>query len=261
MSTSSQSRFFLPLFVTLLLIGVGIYLALFTSPPDRRLDASSTGNERIEQVVRNYLLTNPEILREMSDELNRREKLAKQKRMEQSIRRNRTALLSSKADFVINETGNIPVVEFFDYQCGYCKRVHAAVVKLREEQSDVRFVFKEFPILGPVSDIAARAAIASKQQGKYLPFHNALMEHQGRLDKATILAVASQVGLNVEQLQRDMQKPEVATEINGNLSLGRNMGITGTPSIIIGDAFVPGAIPYEQMTDLLDKARENCNIC
>ena len=153
------------------------------------------------------------------------------------------------------------MVEFFDYQCGYCKKFLPAVNRLLKTDKSVRFVFKEYPILGKVSVVASQAALAAKIQGKYLPFHNGVMGLRRRLTEPLIYQIAKDVGLDVARLKVDMKKPEITAIIDANRKLAAAMGIRGTPSIVIGEQMAPGAISYDQLTALIDEARKNCSVC
>jgi protein-disulfide isomerase len=232
-----------------------------TFPALAQQSFSPEQREQIEKIVRDYLLEHPEIMIEVMSKLEQRQEAEAAAKRQQALIRNKAALFSSADDFVVNADGNVPMVEFFDYQCGYCKRVMNSVMKVSTDHTDVRVAFKEYPILGPVSVFASKASIASRRQGKYLEFHTAVMGHSGRLSEKIILKKAAEVGLDVEQLKTDMADKEVQAVIDRNLALGRTMEIRGTPTLIIGDNLVPGAIPYERMVELIGKTRESCAIC
>ena len=147
------------------------------------------------------------------------------------------------------------VVEFFDYRCPYCKAVAKDMIATLQAEGDVRIVFKEFPILGPESELAAKAALAARRQDKYLPFHQALMAYKGQLDEAAIHDVAEDVGLDVEQLQEDMAAPAIADVISRNIALANALSIGGTPAFVVGDTLVPGAVDMKTLRDMVAKAR------
>ncbi len=214
----------------------------------------------IEKIVRDYLLRDPEVLLEALAVLDKR-------REEIAAARQRDAIVASRAELVEDEnsfaTGapdaDVTVVEFFDYRCPYCKRVLSTVTATIEGDPKVRFVFKEFPILGEDSVLASRAAIAAIAQGKYLEFHEALMSTRGTLDQATVLQIAAEVGLDTDRLKRDMSRPKIGAIIAANNDLAKRLGITGTPAFVVGDAVVPGAISLRQLVALIDKARAPTN--
>ena len=156
-----------------------------------------------------------------------------------------------------NPDGDVTLVEFFDYNCPYCRRVAPSVAELVETDPDLRVVYKEYPILGPGSQFAARAALASAKQGKYASFHHALMEADGQVTEQTVIEVARTVGLDIERLRADMEDPAIQEAIARNLQLANALGITGTPSFIIGQELVPGAVDLGTLLGLIDRAREN----
>ncbi|NUB24814.1 DsbA family protein [Azospirillum brasilense] len=211
----------------------------------------------VEEVVRDYILKNPEIILEAVDSLQKRQKMAEEQKAKTALAENKAALFQNPADPVAgNPKGDVTVVEFFDYQCGYCKAVQADTERLIKDDGKLRFVFKEFPILSPASLTAAKAALASRGQGKYLEFHNALMAHRGQLDDDVIQRLAKSVGLDTDKLKKDMNSPEVLKVIAANQALAEELGIRGTPAFIIGDELVPGAIKLDQMKDLVAAARK-----
>lgn len=215
----------------------------------------------IESIVRDYLLKNPTLLLEVMEKLEQQQKQAARDQASEAIVANKSGLFQSADDHVVNPDGAIPVVEFFDYQCGYCKRMLPTVVRLLDENQNVRFIYKEFPILGDASTQAAKAAIAAKRQGKYLDFHNALMALRRPLDESAIFDTAEQVGLDVARLRQDMEDPTIDGIIERNRRLGQGMGLRGTPSFVVGDTLVPGAIEYTALNELIERMSDSCQVC
>ncbi|WP_084462905.1 DsbA family protein [Oceanibaculum pacificum] len=212
--------------------------------------------QAIEQIMRDYLLANPEILREVATALNAREQAAAEDRRQSTMEALRPALERQAGDPVMgNPDGALTIVEFFDYQCGYCKTVKPTLAKILAQNPDIRVVMKEFPILGDPSVIAARAALASQAQGKYGVLHEKLMGHRGRLNEETIFKIAGDAGLDIEKLKADMQAPAVEEAIRRNYQLAEQLEISGTPAFVIGDNLAPGAINEEQFRKLIDEAR------
>jgi len=245
-----------------LIMALAIVVAVPTMiSPASAQQSTDTETARIEQIIRNYLLKNPELLVEVMKKLEEHQQAKEKEDLIGAIKTNRKALFASTTDFIVNPMGRIPVVEFFDYQCGYCKKFLPAVNRLLKTDKSVRFVFKEYPILGKVSVVASRAALAAKIQGKYLPFHNGVMGLRRRLTEPLIYQIAKDVGLDVARLKVDMKKPEITAIIDANRKLAAAMGIRGTPSIVIGEQMAPGAISYDQLTALIDEARKNCSVC
>ena len=146
-------------------------------------------------------------------------------------------------------------MEFFDYNCPYCRRVKPHIEALLDEDPNVKLVYREWPILGDGSVFAARAALAAREQGKYEEFHWALMGMQGRAEEASVIQVAQEIGLDIAQLRRDMQAPEIDAHIAASMEMSRLLGFNGTPSFVIGDALVPGVIEADQMIRLTQEAR------
>jgi protein-disulfide isomerase len=155
-----------------------------------------------------------------------------------------------------NPKGDVTIVEFFDYQCGYCKRTMQNVLDLQKEDPKVRVAWKELPILGPVSEFAARAAMAAEKQGKYMEFHTAVMGARGQLTPEGVMKHAADAGIDVDRLKRDMMAPEIGKYLRDTLQLAQELGINGTPGFVIGGKLVPGALDKEQMKALIAKARE-----
>ncbi|SMH51832.1 DsbA family protein [Azospirillum agricola] len=227
--------------------------AMAQSQPAAMDDAQRTA---IETVVRDYLMKNPEIILQAVEALQQREKVAEAERAKKALADNQKALTRNPADPVAgNPQGDVTVVEFFDYQCGYCKAVQADTERLIKDDPKLRFVFKELPILGPASVIASKAALAARAQGKYLEFHNALMAQRGQLDEDVVLRLAKSVGLDTDRLKKDMESREVLSVIAANQALAEQLGIRGTPGFVFGDELVPGAIKLDDMKRLVAAAR------
>jgi protein-disulfide isomerase len=219
--------------------------------------------EEMGEIIRDYLLENPEILREVIQALEAKEQQAGVAALTDAIRERGPELYRSEHDLVAgNPDGSVTMVEFFDYNCGYCKRAMGDVLALIESDDDLRVVFKEWPILGEGSRFAARAALASAKQGRYWDFHLALMETR-RLDETTTLEVAERIGLDVDQLKADMEAPEVAAVIEGNMELASALGIQGTPAFVVDDQMIPGAVGHEVLAQVIGQVREagGCVIC
>lgn len=215
--------------------------------------AAEMSRAEVEKIVREYLLANPEILNEMLSELKAREEANATDKAKTAIANNRDALLNDGYSYVAgNPNGDITVVEFFDYRCGYCKKVRDDVVTFMNADSNVRIVFKEFPILGAASIEASRAAIAAKKQGddKYWAFHQAMLGADG-LDSDAIYDIAAGQGIDVAKLKTDMKDPEVDQIIAKNHELAEQIGVDGTPAFIVGDQLYPGALDAEELKSVV----------
>lgn len=211
----------------------------------------------IKDVVKEYLMENPEIIRDAIEELERRAAENERKRQQELIAQNRELLVNPEYSHIAgNENGNVTVVEFFDYNCPYCRQSLNDIVKLLDEDKNVKVVLKEFPILGEASKEAALAALASRKQGKYMEFHTALLTAKGRLTPASIEKVAKQVGLDVEKLKADMKSDEIKDHLQKNIDVGVALGINGTPTFIFNDRVVPQVLPFDAMKAVIAKLRE-----
>lgn len=211
--------------------------------------------QEVERIVKEYLLREPEVLYEALQELQRRRDATEAERQRELLAEHRATLVASPDDPVLGDpAGDVTLVEFMDYRCGYCRSMAPALRSLLETDRRVRLVIKEFPILGPDSVTAARAALAAKKQGRYAEFHWALLQARD-LSEAAILELARRQGLDPERLARDMRSAEVERVVERNRALADALGITGTPSFVIGDALIPGAAPVARLVELIAKAR------
>jgi protein-disulfide isomerase len=233
-------------------LGVGAAIA----QPGPPMSSKTAELDPFEQRVREYLLKNPEVIMEALQILQERQRAAEAEGLRRTIAERSEAILNDPAAPVGgNPAGDVTLVEFFDYNCPYCRRVAPTVTQLEEADPDLRLVYKEYPILGPGSQFAARAALASRRQGKYVAFHNALMHATEQLTRDTVMEVARTVGLDTVRLEQDMQDPAIQEAIARNLQLADALGITGTPSFIIGEEVVPGAVDLRTLQSLITRAR------
>jgi protein-disulfide isomerase len=211
--------------------------------------------EQVEKIVREYLLREPQVVYDALQELQRRQAEATAARQRAAIVENRSELLNDPASPVGGDPdGDVTLVEFFDYRCAYCRRVVSSMRALLDEDRDLRVVFKELPVLGPDSERAARAALASRKQGGYVPFHFALMAAED-LSLSGIRAAAEAVGLDADRLEIDMMSAEVNAAIQTNYALAEDLGIEGTPAFVIGTQLIPGAVDKARLEQLIREAR------
>ncbi len=207
--------------------------------------------KQVTDIVRDYLTKNPEILVEMTTELDKRQAAEQAEKQEKVISDNANAIFRSPLAFVAgNPDGDVSVVEFFDYNCGYCRRALPDVVKLVDNDNKVRLVLKELPIFGDDSEAAAKAALAAHKQGKYFEMHQKLFSEPGKADKEKALRIAGELGLDTAQLEKDMADPEIQKSLDEAKDLAQKLGLQGTPLYLIGDHVVPGAPDdlYDQLT-------------
>ncbi len=214
----------------------------------------------IEAIVRNYLVTHPEVLEEAMTELSKRQADAEAKKHEASVSENADKIFNSPRQVVLgNKDGDVTFVEFFDYNCGYCKRAMSDMLDLLKSDPKLKVVLKEFPVLSQGSVEAAQVAVAVRMQDpagkKYLDFHQKLLGGRGPADKAHALAAAKDAGLDMARIEKDMNSPEVKATIEENFKLAESMGMNGTPSYVIGKQVVVGAVGLEGLKEKIGIAR------
>lgn len=222
------------------------------------VQAQAPSREAIEEIVRDLIRREPEIVFDALEALEKRRDAAQAQQARRALAERRRELENDPdAPVVGNPRGTVVVVEFFDYRCPYCKRMHEPVRQMLAAERDVRVVRRDLPILGPASVIAARAALASRAQGsqRYEAFHDALMTSRGNLDETGVFRIAREAGLDVERLRRDMEDPRVANLLRRNADLAQALGLTGTPGYAIGEALVPGAVDLATLRSLVAEAR------
>lgn len=213
--------------------------------------------EAVKKVVRDYIMANPEIIRDAIEALREKQRLeAEEEARKALVDRGKEIFEDPDAPVLGNPQGDVTMVEFFDYRCSYCKAVTDAIFEVMKNDGKLRLVFKELPILGPESVFAAKAALAARGQGKYEEFHRALMKMRGVVNEDSILKTASGVGLDVERLKKDMAAPEIEAHLRRNMELARSLDINGTPAFIIGDRIIPGAVDADTMKKLIEQARK-----
>lgn len=261
----------------LILAPIGALLAgaLFLLVPERVTHAETAGGvpsgftdaqrQDIERIVKDYLIKNPEVILEIQSALQTKMAEEEAARTKELVATNAKEIYRHPSAAVAgNPDGDVTVVEFFDYNCGYCKRGFADVAKLIENDPKVRFVFKEFPILSKDSEEVSKLALAARLQGKYWEFHRALLSLKGRATEATALDLASKIGLDVERLKADRNDPSVQEELDRVQDLANKMGINGTPHFLVGNESVGGAPEnlYDLLSEKVSAFRKNgCTYC
>lgn len=223
---------------------------------------SAEQRKAIEAIVKDYLLKHPEILVEVSKELEKRQSAEQAAEHKRVISEKRKAIFSARSDFVLgNPKGDITVVEFFDYNCAWCKRAVDEMSKLTKADPNVRIVFKEFPIFGENSTFAAKAAMASIKQGKYWDFHVALMKER-QVTKENVFKIAEKVGLDVARLKNDMADPAFDAAIKETTELAQALGIEGTPGFVIDAKVNVGFLPADGLRQMIAEIRKaGCEVC
>jgi len=214
----------------------------------------------VESIAKEYILQHPEVIQEALAELQKREQAAEAEQHQAAVKENAATIFSSPRQVVLgNPQGDVTMVEFFDYNCGYCKRALGDMVALLKSDPKLKVVLKEFPILGDGSTEAATVAIAVRMQDeggkKYLEFHQKLLGGRGQADRAHALAAAREAGVDMDRLERDMASPEVKATIDENLRLGQTIGIGGTPTYVVGKELIVGAIGFDGLKEKINAAR------
>jgi protein-disulfide isomerase len=221
---------------------------------------STDQREEIGKIVKDYLLTHPEVMQDAMAELEKRQQAAEAEKHRTAIVDNKATLFNSPHQVILgNPQGNVTMVEFFDYNCGYCKRAMSDMLDLIKNDSNLKFVLKEFPVLGEGSVEAARVAVAARMQDstgkKYIEFHQKLLGGRGA-DKARALAVAKEVGFDMSRLERDMGSDEVKKTIDENMKLAEALGVNGTPSYVVGQEVVVGAVGLDALREKISAERK-----
>ncbi len=244
-----------------LLVAACAALLVLTLPHTSRADEfTARQKSEIERIVREYLVVHPEVLQEAMTELEKRQTAAEAEKHKAAVKDHAQNLFSSPRQVVLgNADGNVTFVEFFDYNCGYCKRAMSDMLTLMKDDPKLKVVLKEFPVLGPGSVEAAQVAVAVRMQDKsgkkYLDFHQRLLGGRGQADKSHALAAAKDAGLNMAQIEKDMTSPEVKATLQENFKIAEALGLNGTPSYVIGDEVVIGAVGLPALQEKINTAR------
>ena len=235
-------------------------LALSAMPAAAQ-DFSTAQRGEIEKIIKDYLIKHPEVLQEAMAELEKKQQLAESEKARSAVKNHSDALFNSPRQVVLgNPQGDVTFVEFFDYNCGYCKRALNDMVELMGKDPKLKVVLKEFPVLGPGSVEAAQVAVAVRMQDKtgkkYFEFHQKLLGGRGQVDKAKALATAKDVGLDMARLDKDLKSEEVAKTLDESMKLAEALGLNGTPSYVIGNDVVVGAVGQAALSQKIQAARQ-----
>lgn len=227
---------------------------------------SAEQKKAIEDIVKEYLLANPDVFLEIQTALEAKMEKIQAEKLKAALTSNAADIFRRPTAAVAgNPKGDITVVEFFDYNCGYCKKSFPDISKLIEGDKNVRVVFKELPILSKQSEEASRVALAARMQGKYWEVHRAIFETRGPSSEATALKAAEKVaGIDMAKLKADMNSQEVNNELAKTKELAAKMGINGTPHFLVGDRSIPGAPEnlLEQIRSNVGELRKTgCSVC
>ena len=246
-------------FLPRLALAAGFMLTLGTFAGHAQ-SISGTQRGEIEKIVREYLIQHPEVLQEAMAELEKKQAADEALKNQAAVKDNSDAIFNSPRQVVAgNPQGDVTFVEFFDYNCGYCKRAMTDMFDMIKADPKLKVVLKEFPVLGPGSVEAARVAVAVRMQDKtgkkYMDFHQKLLGGRGQADKARALAAAKDAGLDVARIERDLTSDEVRQTLEESLKLAEKLGLNGTPSYVIGKQVVVGAVGVDTLREKIGVAR------
>lgn len=235
---------------TLLLVAIALAVPMVA-------EADALDEGRVKELVYEAIRENPDIVMEALSTLQKRQAAAEATNASDFLAAERDVIeRDPNAPVLGNPEGDVTVVEFFDYNCPYCRRAKPVLEEVMSEDPGVRIIGREWPILGEGSVFAARAALASREQGLYQPFHWALMGMSGRAERDSVLRVAEEVGLDIERLLADMEAPEVEAHISESMRLANLLGFSGTPSFVIGETLLPGLVDAETMIQAIADVRD-----
>lgn len=229
-------------------LSVLVIATVFTTSSLTSVAAQDLNEADIKRLALEAILEKPEILMEALEILQERENAAAAVAQAGALSELRGDI-EQNAPIFGNLDGSVTLVEFFDYNCGFCRRAAPEVKAVLEASQDVRIIYREFPILGPGSEVAARASLAARNQGKYQQFHEAMMALNSQAVEASVMKIAGDVGLDLEVLKEDMQSDLVSDHIAASLRLANALGINGTPTFVLGDEIIPGVIERDTFLD------------
>jgi protein-disulfide isomerase len=237
--------------------------ALALAEPLSAAPKNAAEKAEIEAIVRDYLLANPTILREMADKLEANDKLAEEGQRDKALATFKDEVFKTAADPTIgSKKPDVTIVEFMDYNCGWCKKSVKEVQSLVETDKNIKVIFKDFPIFGEHSEYAAKAAIAAEKQGKYWELHQAMFAHEGQVTTDVVNQLAQATGLNMKKLEADIGSKEIGERIAANMQLGKNLAINGTPAFVIDAKVFGGYLPIEGMNEAIAQVRaDGCKMC
>lgn len=234
-----------------------LMMAALVLPSAAKAELSADQKKEIEALVHEYILENGAVLIESvnkfqakQEEETNKQSAVKAKELLESLKKNKDVAFAGNPD------GDVTVVEFFDYNCGYCKKAFEEIQTLLGEDKNVKIVLYDMPILGPNSLETSKWSLASKKQDKFFAYHTALMNHQGGKDEATLKRLAKEAGLDVDKLVKDKDDPAIEAEIREHLQIAQELGIQGTPGFLINDKVFRGYIPYDAIKGTIASERE-----
>ena len=242
-------------FKTLLLAGLAVGAVAITQAKAQKDTFTDAQKAEIETIFKDYLMENPEIITEAMMALREKQEVEAQAQAKAKIAEYQDTFKSEKFPYAGNKDGDVVVVEFYDYNCGYCKKAFPDVQALIEQDNNVKVVFMDMPILGPTSLTAAKWAVAAQEQGKYFEFHAALMEHVGSKEESDMVDIAEMLDLDVDQMRKDAESEATQAHINDSMKVAQDIGIQGTPAFIVGDKLYRGYIGEDALIQSVKDSR------
>lgn len=231
-------------------------LAATAIPASAHAEMSADQKKEIEALVKEYILNNGEVVIESVNKFQAKQEEETNKKADAAAK---DLIDAIKADKTLpsagNPDGDVVLVEFFDFNCGWCKKAYEEIQQIINEDKNVRVVFYDIPILGPSSTLSSRWALAAHAQGKYWEFHKALITHEGQVDDAILEKIAKDAGLDVAKLKKDLEDPKIAATLTEHVEKAKSVGIQGTPGFIINNQIFRGYIPYNAMKEAVAVAR------
>ncbi len=228
--------------------------AAFTSPAQAQ---AALDKAAVEKIIKDYLMENPEAIIDSLESYREKQERDQRVSASQSIEKNQAYLTGADLPSIGSADADVVVVEFFDYNCGYCRKAVPDIQTILDTDKNVRFVFQEMPILSPSSAEIARWSLASHKQGKYFEYHAALMAHKGSKTPKNLKKLAKDVGLDANKLEKDAGSEAVKVQLEKSMTMAREIGIRGTPAFIVNGELYPGYLGEEGLKQSIEKAREN----
>jgi protein-disulfide isomerase len=254
---NSMTRFLRPILTAAVLLGFAGAVPL----PAAAQTFSEAQRGEIENIIKSYLIAHPEVLQDVMAEIDKRQAEAETEKHKEGVKQYSKVLFYSPRQVTLgNPNGDVTMVEFFDYNCGFCRRALADMLGLMKQDPKLRVVLKEFPVLGPGSVEAAQVAVAVRMQDKdgkkYLEFHQKLLGGRGQADRTHAIEAAKEAGVDMTRLEKDMASDEIKATIEENMKVAEALGLNGTPSYVIGSDVVVGAVGLPTLKEKVEAARQ-----
>lgn len=243
------------------LLGLAFVAALSgaTLSPSRAAEFSDAQKAELGQLIRDYILKNPEVIQEAFEELDRKQKVAEADQQKKALLAVGPKLNSADEGIVIgNPKGDVTLVEFFDYNCGYCKKAMTDIMAMIKADPNLRVILRDFPVLGPDSIDASLVALAARSQfpgDKYMEFHQALLSSKGRIGKDRVFEVAKSLGADIDKLKKELDSGEPRKLVESTMRIADQLKIGGTPSFVIGDSLIVGAVGKDPLAGAVANLR------